>query len=236
MLDRWLPYRVERPHARARLICLPFAAGSAQTYGRFAALLPEVEVCAVELPGRGTRFDELLVTDAARLVAELADVLRPLADRPLVLLGHSLGGRVGFALARAGLPVRTLVASAARPPCVKSDMADAPLDDEHIVRRLRELGGTPRAIFDHPEVLELFLPVVRADIQLERALGGDATIDVPIVAVGSPADNVVAYSDVARWREHTTASFALEPIDGTHFFVTTHAEALARIVARCALT
>lgn len=235
MLERVLRYRVERPHARARLVCLPFAAGSAQTYAGLTASLPDVDVCAVDLPGHGTRFDEPLVRDAARLVTDLVDALSPLADRPLVVLGHSFGGRLGFALARGGLPVHTLVASASRPPCVRSAGHDAPLDDDSIVRRLREIGGTPAEVFNHPDLLELFVPVVRADIEVERALDSDATIDAPIVAIGSRDDKVVPYAEVERWREHTTSTFTLEAIAGTHFFVTSHAPELAAILNRCAL-
>lgn len=235
---RWLPFRLERPHARACLVCLPFAAGSAQTYRTWSTLLPDVDVCAVELPGRGTRFADPIVDDAPRLIAALVEVLGGLVrpDRPLVVLGHSLGGRIGFALARAGLPMRALVVSGSRPPSMKPVIHEGPLDDERLVLRLRELGGTPPEVFEHPELLELFLPIVRADAELDRALASEATIDVPIVAVGSRDDNAVAYADLERWRAHTTASFALEPIAAsTHFFVTTHAAELARIALRLAL-
>ena len=79
-----LPFRTDRPSADVRLFCLPFAGGSAATYRTWGSQLPSrIDVCPVELPGRGTRFAEPPMRDFAALVDHLAEALEPLFDRPV---------------------------------------------------------------------------------------------------------------------------------------------------------
>jgi surfactin synthase thioesterase subunit len=82
------------------LICLPYAGGGASAFRGWSAALPEgIDIWAVELPGRESRFVEALPTDLDELVFSLADVLGPHVDRPYAIFGHSLGALVGIELA-----------------------------------------------------------------------------------------------------------------------------------------
>ena len=60
----------------------------------------DVEVCPVQLPGRGTRLMERPFTRLPPLVEALAQALVPLLDKPFAFFGHSLGALVSFELAR----------------------------------------------------------------------------------------------------------------------------------------
>ena len=85
-----LPFRIPRPAARVRLLCFPFAGGGAMIYRGWDKLLPaDVDVCAVELPGRGARQGEAPIDDMNRLLDDLAPDIEPLLDRPVVLFGHT---------------------------------------------------------------------------------------------------------------------------------------------------
>src|SRR5262245_18025655 len=98
MPPRVFPFRVARPLAR-RLVCLPYAGGSALAYRSWSAALPSVDVCAYELPGRGGRIGEKLTCDARALVGEIASALQPLL--PVAIFGHSLGGSLAVEVSRA---------------------------------------------------------------------------------------------------------------------------------------
>ena len=70
-------------------------------YVPWAASLPlQVELCAIQLPGRETRRNQPPHTSLAALVSELAADLEPMLDAPYSLFGHSLGALVSFELAR----------------------------------------------------------------------------------------------------------------------------------------
>ena len=101
-LEKWLPFRPPNAAATMRLFCLPFAGGGASVYRPWAAGLPlTVELCAVQPPGRETRFREPAYTRLAPMVTDLADVLEPLLDLPAAFYGHSMGALTAFELCRA---------------------------------------------------------------------------------------------------------------------------------------
>jgi surfactin synthase thioesterase subunit len=167
------------------LLTLAHAGGSASALAHFRRHLPQsIEARPVELPGHGRRFREPLLAARAALVAQLASELLPtLHGQSYALFGHSLGGMLAFDLAHAliagsaSVP-RAVCVAAAPAPC--SQGLRRPLEtwqtDEALLQSLRTLGGTPPELFDHPELLELFLPIVRADFKL--------CSDVPVLALG----------------------------------------------------
>src|SRR5580658_8558343 len=101
MPDPWLPYLKPRLAARVRLYCFPYAGGGASLFRAFADGLPaQVEVAAVQLPGREGRLREAPVPEMKRLVPLVADGLAPSPGRPFAFFGHSMGAAIAFELCR----------------------------------------------------------------------------------------------------------------------------------------
>ena len=108
---------------KMRIFCLPYAGGvSENVFARWAQLLPaSVQVCPVEIPGRGRREGEPAINDVKELARLLARSL-PLSDKPYAIFGTCLGVIVGYELVRevertgcAPLPV-CFMPSAVSPP------------------------------------------------------------------------------------------------------------------------
>src|SRR5262249_38813267 len=155
--DPWLPTRRPRPGARVRLFCLPYAGGGASMYRGFHDALPaDIEVCAVQLPGRETRLREPPVADLAKLVPMVADGLGPHLGSRFALFGHSMGATLAFELARelrrrgAGTPVH-LFASACPAPHIADTDDTHTLPDEAMIEQLRALGGMSPEVLAHRE-------------------------------------------------------------------------------------
>src|SRR5215467_3967748 len=88
----WVPWRNTTRRVRLRLLCFPYAGGSSSSYRSWSAALPEgIEICPVELAGRGNRFQEAPCRDLGGLVRDLSNELRPLLDIPFAIFGHSMG-------------------------------------------------------------------------------------------------------------------------------------------------
>lgn len=62
--------------------------------------MAEIELCPVQLPGRGRRLHEAPFTRLLPLVAAIGQALPPYLDKPFAFFGHSMGGAIGFELAR----------------------------------------------------------------------------------------------------------------------------------------
>src|SRR5208337_878151 len=99
--DPWISCRNPGPKTRLRLFCFPYAGAGALIFRNWSDALPrDIEVCPIQLPGRGTRLTEPPFTKLSCLVEALTRALIPLLDRPFAFFGHSLGALIGFELAR----------------------------------------------------------------------------------------------------------------------------------------
>jgi medium-chain acyl-[acyl-carrier-protein] hydrolase len=227
-LDRWIPFRKPDSQTRLRLICLPYAGAGALIFRKWSDALPrDIEVCPIQLPGRGTRLTEPPFTKLSCLIEALTRALDPLLDKPFAFFGHSLGALIGFELARQirrqyGVhPVR-LFASAGRAPQIPHRAPPIhTLPDNQFLAELRRLNGTPRELLDHEELMEVMLPILRADFALYETYlySTEPPLNCPISAFGGLQDRRVSASDLDAWRSQTSASFSLRMVPGDHFFL-----------------
>lgn len=208
------------------MVCFPHAGGTAAAFRRWPALLGDlVEITAVEPPGRGTRRTEpppATVADA--FAAALAAAPADLPAGGYVLFGHSLGALYAFEAARhltaAGRPPALLVASGRNGP---SRPAEIPplhqLPDGEFLDRLTAFGGVPDLVRDEPDLLRLFLPVLRADLRAAETYTytPGTPLPCPILAVHGTADPLVSSPNVAAWQDETTAGCTTVELPGGHF-------------------
>jgi medium-chain acyl-[acyl-carrier-protein] hydrolase len=233
-LDKLLPFRTPRPHARARLICFPFAGGAASVFRQWSKLLPDdIDVCAVELPGRGARFGEPLLQDPQSLLEAFLP-LADLGDLPTVYFGHSLGARIAFARIHGGARADALIVSGARPAHLVQPQSRSTLSKDALVRELRRLGGTPPAILDDSEMLDVLLPIVRADFRILETLTAraDDKITIPMTVIAAADDAEIGIDEIKQWEAHAGAKYRFVTVDGGHFFLTTRVEAVLAEVRR----
>lgn len=224
----WVKRPKPNPQARLRLFCFPHAGGGASLFRSWADRLPaEVEMCAVQLPGREDRLGEPPFTRMPLLIGPLAHALDPyLQEKPCVFFGHSMGAFVSFELARylrqhhyAG-PLKLFVAAQRAPQLPDPEPPVHARPDKEFIEELRHLNGTPAEILQNAEVLEVTLPLLRADFAIcetYQYIAGDPLL-CPISALGGLEDEKVSRDKLAAWREQTRASFGLRMFPGNHFF------------------
>lgn len=244
--SRWFPPKATVPDATTHLFCLPHAGAGAATYRHWqTAIGTDVEVVPVELPGRGARFSEPLVTSATENVTALAGPLLERASKPFALFGHSMGALLAYELAhelvRLGRPPVHLVVSGYAapqlPPRPDSGKVHT-LTDDQLVQHLKALQGTAGEVLDHPELLELLLPVIRADYQLceTHRFTERAPLPVPVTVLGGTEDPNGDDASLRGWEELTAAGFRVATFSGGHFFLHEHHDQVIDIVRNAAFS
>ncbi len=234
-------FQVARPvqAPRLRLFCFSYAGGNASTYRDWYKRLPDdVEVCSIQLPGRGSRFKERAHTSLNSLLDGLFDAIQPHIGVPFVFFGHSMGAQVAFELARklrdsgARLPACLIVSGRRGPHRPPRNKPIYNLPEHEFREEIRRLNGTPEEALGNPELMEIISPILRADCQVVETWHYQPSqpIDVPVLALGGIKDSQVSVEDLEDWRSVTNGPFTLQLFSGDHFFINHVTDALLNTI------
>ena len=225
---RWLTFPKPNPKALIRLFCFPYETGGASIFrGWPDSFSAHVEICAIQLPGRESRISEAPFTRMQSLIEALSVALSSTLSKPFAFFGHGMGALIGFELAhhlgeRGGpIPKRLFVSGQRAPQVTRSSSPVYNLPDAEFIEALRKLQDIPEEVLDHPELMELMLPLLRADLELSETYTYTPRrlLDIPVSAFGGLQDNEIPREELEGWREQTTASCTVTMFPGDHFFI-----------------
>jgi pyochelin biosynthesis protein PchC len=223
----WVRHFHPSATAFSRLICFPHAGGSASYfYPVSAALSPNIEVLAVQYPGRQDRRNEKNIEDIGELADRAFDAVMPWCKGPVAFFGHSMGAIVAFEVARrlerkAGITPLALIVSGRRGPATQRTENVHLLGDDGIAAEMRRLSGTNAALLDEQELADMILLATRSDykaIETYRYQPG-VKLSCPILALTGEDDPLTTRIEVEDWAQHTSREFALSAYPGGHFYL-----------------
>lgn len=231
--------RLREPLAqpRVRLYCLPYAGGSARAFQSWRDILPsDVALVGIEYPGHGRRISEPAIDRIDVLAGQLVSALAKVPRGPYALFGHSMGALAAFEMSHqlagrgAPLPILLAVSGHGAASLPSTDRPVHASSDDAFLARLRELNATPPEVLETPDLLELMMPILRADFRAaETYVPADRPkLDIPIVAYGGLLDPDVGRDQLLAWGNETTARCTVRMFPGDHFFPRT---ARDRVVA-----
>jgi medium-chain acyl-[acyl-carrier-protein] hydrolase len=232
-------YHRPNPQSVLRVFCFPYAGSGIIAYRNWAAGLPlDIEICPIQLPGRGHRIRQPLFTECSALVTTLENDVKAYADKPFVFFGHSMGALLAFEVARRlgsrEGPLHLFVSGRSAPQIPrrhKRKLSDLP--DGELLQELRRLDGTPSQILARPEMVKEMLPVLRADFSVVESYSYQATppLTCPISAYAGSEDAIIK-QDVEAWSRQTTSTFSFTAFPGGHFFIQTSQRLLLEVLRR----
>ncbi|MGW2572262.1 thioesterase II family protein [Streptomyces sp. NPDC001537] len=230
------------PEAPHRMVCFPHGGGSASFYFPVArALAPDVDVLAIQYPGRQDRRHEPCVDSVHGLADALVEELRDWFDRPVSFFGHSLGASVAYEVARRfeqrGQVLHHLFVSGRRAPSIVRDERVHLLDDEGLIEDITRLSGTDSRVLGDPHILRMVLPSIRADYRAAETYrpAPGPLLSCPLTALTGDDDPRVTLDEARAWAEHSAGPFDLKVFPGGHFYLNAQAPAvLSALRARLA--
>jgi medium-chain acyl-[acyl-carrier-protein] hydrolase len=233
MNNKWFVIPKPNINAELKLICFPYAGGSASTFLPWAKMLPSnVELIIIQAPGRGVRMGERAYSDMEALIKDLIEFTPNILNKPYILFGHSLGSRIAFELVNqlkilnCALPEH-FIASGSRGPQDKSKKAPIyNLPRDEFIEELKILNGTPHAILENRELMELFLPLLKADFEVadKYCYTGEVRFDCPVSVLGGEDDVDISLANLNGWGCFFTTKADVHMLPGNHFFIDSHPE------------
>ena len=147
--------------------------------------------------------------------------------KPFAFFGHSLGALLAYETARYcqsknwPLPKHLFVSGCTAPQDRRPARNLHKLGDDELIGSLREYNGTPPEILENRELMEILLPMIRADFQLAeeyRPSHGPA-LPLGITALFGTRDEHVSHEEVKNWAKETAGEFDVRAFEGDHFFI-----------------
>jgi surfactin synthase thioesterase subunit len=184
-------------------------------------------VIPLPLPGREGRFSDTIPATVDEIVQDLGEAIRNDLGSPFALLGHSMGGLLAYELARwlrrKQLPEPAhLFVSAFRAPLLPDSRPPIhALPDTALRADLLRLQGTPLEVLHDSELLQVFLPVLRADLRICESYRyrPEAPLSFAITCLSGMHDRRVSRIQMVGWKRHTSGAFRLRLFPGGHFYL-----------------
>lgn len=220
-----------------QIFFLPFAGGSRYSYNFLVPFLKSYEITPLELPGRGKRLSEELILDFDLAASDLFDQLKSklVSDR-YIIYGHSLGSFLALKLCsmleHISIPPIGIVVSGNPGPGITKSRNRYLMPSEEFLREIEKLGGLSEEILRNDELLNFYIPILRADFELaeKNEMNSIIPVSCPIFAImGDEEENV---EKILNWSNYTTGSFSCEVLTGGHFFIKRHSLKIGKILAR----
>lgn len=223
-----------------KLFCFPYAGGSATVYQKWNKYLAgSVDLCPVELAGRGVRSRIPLYNDFKKMVEDVFINIKPqILEGSYAFYGHSMGARLSFELAN-----RILESGLSGPKFMFMSGCGAPdfeatrrpyhlLPYDEFKEKVAGLGGMPPEILNNDDIFNYYEPIIRSDFKNLETLTFRASyvpLAIDFVLMHGDQDSI-PLANVEAWRNYTSRSCRIETFKGGHFFINHHEEQVTEVI------
>lgn len=227
-----------------QLFFLHFAGGNCYSFDFLIKEIKKkklnVKPYAIELPGRGNRIAERLLTEKPLAIKDYFEQIKKLRNgNPYIIFGHSMGAALGLSVVKEMEkhqdPPLYFIASGTPGPGIVQDNKRKiyQLNDHDFKNELRSFGGVPEQVLSNDELFMFFSTIIRADFKLleqSKDYEKDVVIDTPIYAL--MGDKEPLTEKIENWKSFTNSSLKCTLLPGNHFFIHNNAEDLVQILSQ----
>jgi surfactin synthase thioesterase subunit len=219
-------------------IWLPFAGGSQSSYLPFKrAVGKRLNMILPELPGRGYRSGEEAVTDIRLIVDDVFEQIIDKIHKPFIICGHSMGTLIGLLLTRKlrdkqlPLPSHLFFTGSPGPSARNLERVRYNLPTPEFIEELRTLQGSPDEVLNDQELMNYFLPILRADFQAVEtyAYEQSSPLNIPITVITGSREKITQ-EQLQSWKIESSKGVDFHVLPGDHFFIFHHVDKIMSIV------
>lgn len=153
-------------------------------------------------------------------------IQQKLEKKPFALYGHSMGSLLAFELyyvikQRLQVePLHIFLSCCPPPHKLASRKKIHTLPDKKFIEEILLYKGIPRDLVEDQELLNIFLPIFKADIKVFESYGlaiKKQKINNDVTVLYGKNDSSINKYDIAQWQVYTGSNCFLYEFDGGHF-------------------
>ncbi|WP_337966386.1 thioesterase domain-containing protein [uncultured Flavobacterium sp.] len=225
---------------KIKLFCLPFAGGAANLYEQWNKnLSKEIELCPINLAGRGNRIMEKPYNNLEEAVNDIFNIIKDdISESDYAIFGHSMGALLAYELVQKILnlgkkaPLHVFFSGRKPVHIRKTKKLYSDMNALEFKEAVLSLGVTPREIFENSDLNEIFVPILRSDFKIAETFVERPEI-IPFnfdISVLVGKDEEITVEEAEQWKLYTTKKCAVYYIKGGHFFLLNEQQAVIDIV------
>ena len=219
---------IRKANTPGQIVMFPFGGGSGYSYMELIKdIETDVEIIVINPPGHF--LDEAKPLESISAMVYLyTKELRPLLKANPLFFGHSIGAYVAYDVCKAlakEIPIKKMIISSANPPNRAKDTVDlhSEMDRETLIKKSTELGGMPQLFKSEPELLEMFITGLRADLKALESYtpekpGNVKKLKVNASVLYSDGDYILDTANIREWELYLECSEFI-PFAGDHFYL-----------------
>lgn len=234
---------MDASNSKITLFALPFAGGSKYAYNILKNAMPQsITFCPLELPGRGTRMRDPLLSNIHDLVEDVYDQIKNNLHEPYALYGHSMGSALVYLLTRKIIrehkpaPSHLIVSGRGAPSC-KAEKIRHLMPKDEFKDELIALGGIPSELIEDESIMDFLEPILRSDFQAIETYQHTSVepLHIPITVLMGK-DDTPTMKDIMEWQIETVIPINVHQYPGGHFFIFNHLEQITDLMENTLLS
>lgn len=126
------------------------------------------------------------------------------------------------------MPQHLVVSGCAAPPHRKDSRKLHQLPDNEMMDALRDDDGSPPEVLAHRELMELVLPMIRADFQLIETytFRPGRPLHLPLTVLNGDQDTLSMTRQGLQWQKESSGPLTAHQFSGGHFFINAERDAV----------
>ena len=238
--DKWFFCKKPKPQASIRLFCFPFGGGGASIFHSWSdAMGDDIEVRALQLPGREGRFQEPRAKNLDTLIHNMVQALEAYQDKPFAFFGYSLGSLLAFEVCRElrkqnmKIPMHLFIAALSPPQLPPPHPPISSLDDKEFIQKVEYYYQPGGEAWNNLELREFLLPVLKDDIALYESYvyRQEPPLTCPIDVFAGDRDRATPVESTQYWSVQTSSEMKRHLFTGSHFFIDHAVDEIQRLVS-----
>ena len=218
---------------------MPYAGANRYAYKVLENEFPSsIIIHPLELPGRGMRFTEKLLTSLDAAVEDIYMQMSPFLQSPYAIFGHSLGAVLGYLVTRKILsynihPPFHLFCSGRSGLWNENPQAWYLLPSVEFWGKISGLGGLPEPLSMNDEIKIIFEPILRADFEMVQSVEQKkhlmaVPMGIPVTVFLGEDDRIT--NEPSSWHKYTIEAPVLHYFRGGHFFFLENQRRLVQLI------
>lgn len=221
------------------MFCFPFIGGTSTSFRSLAENISRIaNIVSIDPPGHGV-VNGKLICDIDKIVEIYYQGILKYLDKDFYILGHSLGGIIGYVLAvkleKAGIiPKGVFISASTSPNNISKEVDNASIfeTNEGIRNGLIELGGKYEQLGKSNSIFSYsYMKVIKADYKLLRSYKETERLylECPSYIIFSQDDDMVNPRYMEDWKNYCKKCELIK-VNGNHNYIVDNSKEVGEVI------